>query len=110
MTVFQYDHQDIRVVEFEGRIDADSTQELTAILQKARTDGRSKLVLDMSKVSYLNSQSLHIFLKALQEIQEHGGDVRFARLSPIVKRVFEIVGFRQYVQSYASVEAALQNL
>lgn len=110
MTIFQYDHQDIRVVEFDGRIDADGTKVLATVLQKAHHDGRSKVVMDMSKVSYMNSQTLHLLAQALLENQAQGGDVRFARLSPIVQRVFEMVGFRQYVKTYATVEAALQGL
>lgn len=110
MNIFQYDHQDIRVVEFDGRIDAQGTQELAEALAKAYADGRSKVVMDMGKVSYLNSQSLHLLAKALVENQDRGGDVRFARLTPIVQRVFEIIGLRQQIKTYSSVEAALQGM
>lgn len=110
MNVFQYDHQDIRIVEFEGRIDATSTASLETTLAKALSEGRHKLVMDMSKVSYLNSHNLHLLTLAMNENRQRGGDVRFARLSPIVRRVFEIIGLCQQIHDYPSIDAALQGL
>ncbi|PJF39280.1 MAG: hypothetical protein CUN55_14810 [Phototrophicales bacterium] len=110
MKVLQYDHQDVRVVEFDGRMDATSTDDFIKVLQQAQHDGRYTVVMDMSKVNYMNSQTLHLLIQALKDNRDNGGDVRFAHLSPVVQRIFEIIGLRQQVKSYPSIETALKGI
>ncbi len=106
MNIRLQDENDVRIISLEGRIDVDGAIELEQVLKEALQSGRSKIILDMGLVDYLNTSGLHTIAEIHTNSQDNGGELRFARLSPIVQRVFEMVGFRKFFRNYSSIEAA----
>jgi anti-sigma B factor antagonist len=107
MRIEHLDRDDVLVMMLEGRIDFEGAAELDRTLKNAIANGRCKIVLDMGQVDYLNTAGLHVLADVQVENQRQGGDLRLARLSPIVQRVFQIVGFRRFFRNYATVDAAI---
>lgn len=110
MKIRQRDTKDIRIYELEGRIDIGGAAILNKVLQGTVADGHRKIVLDMNGVSYMNSESLHILAKIQTDNRHRGGDLRLARLNPLVQRLFNIAGLGRFFPNYASVESAAVNL
>ncbi len=110
MKITQYDQNGICVIELEGRIDVNGAEELNQTLAQSVESGQYRIVLDMNNVQYLNTSGLHMLAEIQTRNQQQGGDLRLARLSPIVQRVFQIVGFRRFFRNYSSVESAIMGL
>ena len=98
------------VLSPQGRIDhthADAfTAALTPHLNQCTADGKP-LILDFGNIEYISSVGLRALMLAARQIKEQGGNIAIARLTPIVREVFEISRFNLVYRLFDSVEAAL---
>lgn len=95
------------LVELEGEIDLHSAPPLkTALLEIGSVRG-SRVALDLSGVSFLDSTGIGALVGTLKKTREGGGQIAFFGAKPRVKRVFEIAGLWKAMPFYESREAAL---
>lgn len=82
-----------------------------AVLQRKLMDiiesGTRTLVLDCTKLTYISSSGLRIWLMTLKKITAAGGQLRIAGLQETVREVFVIAGFTSIFTIYATLEEAL---
>ena len=69
--------------------------------------GRSRLVLDCTRLEFCDSTGLNVLLGARLKAEAGGGAVHLAGLQPVVARVFEITGAEQVFSLHDTLEAAL---
>jgi anti-anti-sigma factor len=91
----------------DGRVDSIGAVELQEALQAAANQGKHKMVLDMANVRYINSAGLRILADILTKNRATGGDLRLVALSPKVERVFKIIGFDKFFETYDNVQSAV---
>jgi anti-sigma B factor antagonist len=97
----------INVFVPEGRIDTQGAIDLDRALQAAVSEGKHKMVVDMSQVTYMSSAGLRSLAAVLVKNREEGGDLKVAALSERVMRVFRIIGFDMFFSIHDGVEAAI---
>lgn len=73
-----------------GRIDTVTAPELAAMVV---LDNVKELEFDLSAVDYISSAGLRIFLGAQQKMTDTGGRMVLSGVRPIVREIFDIVGF-----------------
>ena len=73
-----------------GRIDTVTAPELAAMVV---LDNVKELEFDLSEVDYISSAGLRIFLGSQQKMSSAGGKMVLSGVRPIVKDIFDIVGF-----------------
>jgi len=73
-----------------GRIDTVTAPELAAAIE---LDGVKELEFDLSEVDYISSAGLRIFLGSQQKMTGAGGKMVLSGVKPIVRDIFDIVGF-----------------
>ncbi len=84
-----------------GRIDHQSAPELQKVLDEQIAGGHFRLVVDMSKVSYISSAGLRVLLAARKGVKRwNRGDLRLAGVQPFVKETLELVGFTRIFEMY----------
>lgn len=106
MQISARDQNGVTVFTLEGRVDSAGASEMDSALQSAAAEGKHKMVLDMSSVTYINSAGLRTLADILTQNRANGGDLRLVALSPKVERVFKIIGFDKFFETFLSVEAA----
>jgi anti-anti-sigma factor len=106
MQITARDQKGITVFALEGRVDSAGAAEMDSTLQSAAAEGKRKMVLDMSGVTYINSAGLRTLADILTQNRANGGDLRLVALSPKVERVFKIIGFDKFFETYNTVDAA----
>ena len=74
----------------EGSIDTVTAPQLEAELE---TDGVTELTIDVSKVPYVSSAGLRVFLAAYKVMSAKGGSMKLAGAQPAVMDVLRITGF-----------------
>ena len=74
----------------EGSIDTVTAPQLEGEME---TDGVSELVIDISKVPYVSSADLRVFLAAYKALSAKGGSMRLVGAQPAVMEVLRITGF-----------------
>lgn len=105
MDITKSQHGSISVFTLHGRADSAGAGELERALLQSNN---SRVILDMSRLTYVNSAALRILAEALTKNQEHGGDLLLAAPSARIRRVFQIIGFDLFFRMFDTLEAAVK--
>ena len=108
MNIMERNEKDISIFNVEGRIDSEGAVDLDLALQTAVSEGKYKMIVDMSGVRYINSAGLRTLADILTRNKELGGDLKLVAMNPKVKRVFEIIGFEKFFNIYETMPEALK--
>jgi anti-sigma B factor antagonist len=98
----------VAVVRVLGQIDTTTSHELERRLQYLLKDHQFDIVIDLSKVTYISSAGWGIFISEIRGIRESGGDLKLAGMPSDVAEVFELLEFHNILESYRTVEAAVE--
>src|SRR5262245_25526232 len=94
------------VFELHGALDAASADKLAAEVNEALDAGHRLLIFDLSRVSYVSSTGLGVFLAAYRRLPGTG-HVRFAGLQPPVRQLFNVSALTALVEIYDTLEDAV---
>src|SRR3712207_83694 len=98
----------VHIVAARGELDMSSAPGLCARLDTARLNGVAKVLLDLSDLSFCDSQGLRALILEHQEMQAAGK--RFGVVEPLsnaVTDILELVGAREFLRLYGSRNEAL---
>ena len=95
------------VVAVAGKLDAVSAADFEKAVGQLIAAGRTRLVVDFARLSYISSAGLRVLLTTAKQLKPLGGSVVFACLQDNVRDVFEMTGFSSILATHASLEAAL---
>src|SRR5690349_22856322 len=99
--------QDTNVLPLDGEIDLHVSPEVAASLRTMIESQPKKVVIDLTKVTYLDSSGLAVLIEGMQNVQEYGGRFRLAGVQDEVKQVFDIARLDQVFDIYPDVDTAL---
>ncbi len=97
----------LRVV---GEVDASSSIELDNAMKEALETGNHRILIDCSKLQYISSAGLGVFMSYLEEIKQKDILLVIFGLHPKVSHVFEILGLHQLLEIRETREEAEQFL
>ncbi len=103
----------VDLLTVSGRLDASSASDFRKAIDDLFTEGRYRVVLDMSQLEYIASPGLRVLIEARKRARDwkitdlEGGDVRIAALPPRIKEVFDLTGFTSLFQMYPDVTEAV---
>ena len=95
------------VVHITGSVDGLTADTLMATLQQQIDAGNTRLIADLSGVSYTSSAGLRALLATVKQARSAGGDFRLAAVMPPVHKVLEMSGFTTILKLYPDVELAI---
>ena len=95
------------VVTLSGRLDLLSAGEVKQQLTKAVADGRKKLVVDLSGVTFVDSSGLGALISGLKAARLAGGDLRIARPGEQARVILGLTTLDRVMKPYGTVEEAL---
>jgi anti-sigma B factor antagonist len=91
----------------EGAIDLHVSPELRASLRAIIDDEKPKrLVVDLSRVPYIDSSGLAVLIGAMQSLEHQGGIFLLAGAQEGVRMILESARLDQYFRLFPDVEAA----
>ena len=95
------------VVRITGSVDGLTADTLMATLQQQIDVGNTRLIADLSGVSYTSSAGLRALLATVKQARSAGGDFRLAGELPPVHKVLEMSGFTTILKLYPDVDGAV---
>lgn len=98
------------VLRVVGEVDASSSIELDNAMKEALATGNSKILIDCTKLEYISSAGLGVFMSYLEEIKQKEISLVIFGLQPKVSHVFEILGLHQLLEIRETREEAEQYL
>ncbi|MDH2389857.1 STAS domain-containing protein [Streptomyces sp. HNM0663] len=97
------------IVKPVGELDHHTAELLRVPLEEALAKGRTRLVIDCSRLEFCDSTGLNVLLGARLKADAAGGGVHLAGMQPVVARVFEITGAGAVFTVHDSLESALDD-
>jgi anti-sigma B factor antagonist len=89
---------DEAVVEFGGECDASSLEELNAVLAEAFTEPPGRVVVDLTRVTFVDSVTLGALVAAAKRVRVSGGSFQVVgAVACEVRRAFELTGLTDYL-------------
>lgn len=95
------------VLPLDGEIDLHVSPTIAASLKSMTADKPKQLVVDLSRVTYIDSSGLAVLIEAMQNVNGYGGKFALAGLQEAVRPIFEIARLDQVFRIFPEVGAAL---
>ena len=96
------------VVTAHGELDAFTAPALADAFAEAVAEGDDRVVIDLSRVAFMDSTALGLVAKLVNEVGDRGGDVRLVLPEESARRIFEITTLDRVLPVEASRAEALQ--
>ena len=95
------------VLPLEGEIDLHVSPNVTASLRMMIEKKPKQLIVDLSRVTYIDSSGLAALIEGMQNVEGYGGKFALASLQETIRTIFEIARLDQVLQIFPDVDAAL---
>ena len=99
---------DVKVLRLEGYVDAHTFTEFEEELTRLVEGGQYHLLLDLEKLTYINSTGLGLLMATFRQVRQHGGDLVIAKMSDKITNIFNLLGFSRLISTYPTEQEALQ--
>lgn len=107
LSVVRTETDDITVLVLEGEIDHQSVPGLTRALSPADTAAGHRVVVDLSRVTFMDSSGVNALISAFHTTQAAQGWLRLAGARGAVLRTLQLVGLDTFVPCHPTLEDAL---
>lgn len=98
------------LAEMSGAIDGNTVASFQQTLEEIKTKGIRRLVLDMSKIKYVNSTGLGSLVKYADAFKSNGGGMALIKVPAKVKIVIEMLGLNAFFDICGDLDQALAAL
>lgn len=95
------------IVEVEGEVDLSTAPQLKDALSEA-VDGGGNVILDLSRVGYMDSSGFGMLLGATKRLRPLGGSVHLFGANPSIARMLLITRLNTIIALHETEDAALQ--
>lgn len=102
--------QGVWLVGVRGRLDHTSVPALESTLEQLMVAGNTRLVVDFSQASYINSGGLRLLVSVWRRVGREGGGLQLCGLNSRLQEIFEMVGFDQLFEIRPALADALDTL
>lgn len=99
---------DILVCSIDGEIDINTSPQVKKAFDKLVKDKQKKIVINLGRVSYIDSSGLATLVEALKNLRNYGGRLKLTDLSSKVKSLFEITKLEKLFDIADTAEEALK--
>ena len=94
------------VLPLEGEIDLHVSPRVAASLRALSEQKPARLVVDLSRVTYIDSSGLAALIEGMQNVEAYGGKFVLAGVQENVRPIFEIARLDQVFIMFPHVDAA----
>ncbi|MDH3216061.1 MAG: STAS domain-containing protein [Candidatus Krumholzibacteria bacterium] len=87
---------DAVILSPRGVIDSSTTPVLESHLNAEMANGRNRIVVDMSKVEFMNSSGIGVLLGTVSTLRERGGDLILMKVPEPIMELFDLIALADY--------------
>lgn len=96
----------VSVMRFAGDITSASEAAILGTYQGLSPETSKRILLDFSKVEYLNSSGIALVIQLMYAASKNGQQIQTFGLTPHFQKVFTMVGITKYTQLHPNEAAA----
>ena len=97
----------VAVARFTGRLDFTSAPEAKGQFTGAIAAGHRKLIVDLSKVEFVDSAGLGSLIGGMRSARQAGGDLRIANPTSQVTMLLSLTSLDQVLKVHPTIEEAV---
>ena len=109
MRIETQDYNEVTVITLQGELDNDSTEMLKNSVTQTVSKSSSNIVLDMSGISFIDSQGLEQLLWTRDYCNENRSEFRLAGLDENCNKILEITRLEEEFDQYAELREAVKS-
>lgn len=110
MEIAQRTTGEITVIEIAGEIDLYNSMDLKAILTNLIEKKQCRIILNMKRVSYMDSTAIGVLVVVLNLLKQHGGNLILAQTEESIQKVLRLTKLISFFQLCDTEEEALAAL
>ena len=99
-----------QVVEAEGPVDIYSAPLLEELTSRAIRDGKTHVIVDLSRVTLIDSTGLSVLVGALRRLRRARGTVELVITDYDIERLFEMTGLDGVFRIHRTRDEAVEEL
>jgi anti-sigma B factor antagonist len=92
-TIISRSSDSVDILELNGELDAHTASHLEDALKGLIDADRHKIVVNFSRLAYISSAGLGVFMAYIEDVRSLGGDIKLTNMSDKVYNVFDLLGF-----------------
>ena len=100
---------EIYVLKVAGFIDTSTVTTVEDKIKKIYSDGKYKLVVDLTEVEFVSSAGWGTFVSYLRKMREKGGDIKLSGMIEKVAKVFALMEFDSLIDAYETEDSAIKS-
>jgi anti-sigma B factor antagonist len=100
------DEEDTIIIDLAGQLDVYNSQDINLLVEAYRGRGFEKFILNLEKVTYLDSSTISVFIQCYQMLKDKG-QFALAGLTGAPKEVFELAKLHDVFQIFPDVPSAM---
>ncbi|HEX8510081.1 MAG TPA: STAS domain-containing protein [Propionibacteriaceae bacterium] len=97
---------DLTVLHCDGRLNMVAAPALRASIEQSVNDGHARVVVDLAKISFIDSSGLGSLIAGLKKARQAGGNLRIAAATEQVLTVLRLTNLDRVLRPHLSVEEA----
>lgn len=108
---FQYNtrtQDDIDIIEIIGDLKVFDLADYTSFFEGYLSDGHKNLIIDFSKIKYIDSTAIGLLVNIKRNAEEKGGTLVISSVNDDIMNVFSITGIDKFINIYPTVDKALE--
>lgn len=83
----------VSVLDVSGELDAHTASQLENSLKTLIDNEQFKIVVNCSRLEYIASAGLGVFMAYIEDVRGLGGDIKLSNMTDRVYNVFDLLGF-----------------
>ena len=95
----------VLVMNVDGELERNNFRQFDSLLDQALQNKSERVVLDLSGLSHIDYKLVPRLVERVNQIEEQGGEVKWAGGNDYISNIFKFMGFEEEV--YPSVEDAV---
>lgn len=99
--------EDISVIEVAGELDLYTAPHLKEVLLSTIDDGISRIVIDLTRVHFIDSSALGVLIGGVKRLKDRDGRLVLVSVDENVNWIFQITGLNSVFDIFSSRDEAL---
>ena len=108
MEITTKDMNEIKVLQFQGHLDSNTSQEAEKFLNDLLGQQAKKILVDFEKLDYISSAGLRVLLSTAKQLKTVDGKLRLCNLNETVQEIFDMSGFSTILEVFRTEAQALE--
>jgi anti-sigma B factor antagonist len=99
------------IIELKGNVmGGDDTKDFNDLLHKLIDEGKTKMIIDLGDVKFMNSSGLGMLIGGLTTVKKANGFYKLANVTDKIESLLIITKLITIFEHYDSVDAAIESL